>query len=204
MLINQYMQNNLKIAVQKKGRLSEPSKKFLASLGLDFSDNDKKLSIPCKNKAVDIIKVRDNDIPKYVSQSIVDFGIVGLDVLEESGGKAKIVKKLGFCACKLVIAAPADSAIKTLKDLNGKRIATSYPNILKNFLRRNKISSKIVFTQGSVELAPYLQAADAVCDITQTGSTLRQFDLVPFKTVLESQAVLIESPSQKQSKTKLI
>ena len=156
------MENNLKIAIQKKGRLNQPSKKFLASLGLRFSDDDKKLSILCKNMAVNIIKMRDNDIPKYVSQSIVDFGIVGLDVLQESGEKVKIAKKLNFCSCTLVIAAPADSPIKTLKDLNSKRIATSYPNILKAFLKRQGISSEIVVVEGSVELAPYLKAADKV------------------------------------------
>lgn len=191
------MQDSLKIAIQRKGRLNEPSKKFLASLGLKFFDDDRKLSILCQNKSVNIIKMRDDDIPKYVSRSIVDFGIVGLDVLRESEEKARIAKKLNFCFCKLVIAAPANSSIKNLKDLNGKRIATSYPNILKEFLKRNRISSTIVFTQGSVELAPYLKAADAVCDITQSGSTLKQFDLAPIETVLESQAVLIESPELK-------
>ena len=192
--------NNLKIAIQKKGRLNEPSKKFLASLGLRFFDDDKKLSIICKNKAVDIIKIRDNDIPKYVSQSIVDFGIVGLDVLKESGQRVKVVQKLDFCGCKLVIAVPSGSAIKSTKDLEGERIATSYPNILKAFLRRKGISSEVVVVEGSVELAPYLKAADAVCDITQTGSTLKQFNLVPIKTILKSQAVFIESPTLKQNK----
>lgn len=191
------MTNNLKIAIQKTGRLNEPSKKFLASLGLKFFDDERKLFIFCKNRSVNILKMRDNDIPKYVSRSIVDFGIVGLDVLRESEEKARIAKKLNFCFCKLVIAAPANSSIKNLKDLNGKRIATSYPNILKSFLKRNKVLSKIVFTQGSVELAPYLQAADAICDITETGGTLKQFDLIPIQTVLKSQAVLIESPGLK-------
>jgi ATP phosphoribosyltransferase len=186
--------NYLKIAIQRKGRLSNPSKQFLASLGLKFSFDEKKLAIKCENEPVSLINVRDNDIPKYVSESIVDYGIVGLDVVEESGKKVKVKKKLNFCKCKMVIAVPANSAIKSVKDLAGKRIATSYPNILGDFLKRNGIKSKIIFVQGSVELAPYLQAADAVCDITETGRTLKEFNLTPIKTILKSQAVLIASP----------
>jgi len=184
----------IKIAIQRKGRLANSSKQFLASLGLSFSGEDKKLSEICENKQVNIIKIRDNDIPKYVSESIVDFGIVGLDVVKESGKKVKIKKKLDFCKCKMVIAVPATSSIKSIKDLEGKRIATSYPKILGEFLKKNLIKSKIVVVQGSVELAPYLQAADAVCDITETGRTLKEFNLIPIKTILKSQAVLIESP----------
>ncbi len=197
------MQNNLKIAIQKKGRLNEPSKKFLASLGLNFTDVNKKLSILCKNKPVNIIKIRDNDIPKYVSQSIVDYGIVGLDVLEESGEKVKIVEKLNFCKCKMVIASEVNSSIKSVKDLQGKRIATSYPKILADYLKKTGIKAKIVMVEGSVELAPYLEAADAVFDITETGRTLKEFNLIPIKTVLKSQAVFIQSPKFSLQKNNL-
>lgn len=174
--------------------MTEPSRKYLASLGLMFPSNDKKLTLVCSNQPVSLINVRDDDIPKYVSESAVDFGIVCLDVIEEKKKKVKIIKKLGFCKCKMVIAAPRFSDIKTTKDLQGKKIATSYPNILRSFLNKNKIQSKIVIVQGSVELAPYLETADAVCDITQTGKTLKEFNLIPIKTILKSQAVLIQSP----------
>ncbi len=191
---------NLKIAIQKKGRLAEPSKKYLASFGLQFPVNNKQLAIKCLNQPVSLINVRDNDIPKYVSESAVDYGIVGLDVVNESGRKIKVVRKLDFCKCQMVIAAPIGSGIKSVKDLQGKRIATSYPNILGKFLNLNQIKSKIVVVEGSVELAPYLEAADAVFDITETGRTLKEFDLVPIKTVLKSQAVLITSLNNKQRK----
>lgn len=185
----------IKIAIQKKGRLSNPSKEFLMSLGLKFPMNTKKLTLQCKNMPISLVKVRDDDIPKYVSEGAVDFGIVGLDVVKEMEKKVKIIKKLGFSKCQMVIAVPRISDIRKIKDLEGKKIATSYPNILRTFLRKNQIRAKIVVVKGSVELAPYLKTADAVCDITQTGTTLKAFNLIPFKTILRSQAVLIESPN---------
>ena len=186
-----------KIAIQKKGRLNLPSRQFLASLGMDFPTNGKSLAVACKNLPFSLINIRDNDIPKFVSESLVDYGIVGLDVVLESRKKVKVIRKLDFCKCKMVIAVPKNSAIKSLKKLRGKRIATSYPNVLKDFLKRTGIKSKIIFVEGSVELAPYLQAADAVCDITETGKTLKECNLVPIKTILKSQAVLIQSPNNK-------
>ena len=198
------MKKNIKIAIQKKGRLSEESKKFLISLGLDFPVDSKSLSLSCSNNTVNIIQVRDDDIPKYVENSSVDFGIVGLDVLRESGAKARIIKKLDFCRCKLVIAAPRNSNIRSLKDLTNKKIATSYPNILKNYLKNIKVEAEIVHVMGSVEVAPYLEAADAVCDITETGRTLKEFSLAPIKTILKSQAVLISSPAKKSAKIEFL
>lgn len=194
----------IKIAVQKKGRLSGPSEEFLISLGLNFPRNDKELTLQCKNEQISLIKVRDDDIPKYVSEGAIDFGIVGLDVVREMQKKVKIIKKLNFAQCQMVIAAPKISNIKKVKDLEGKKIATSYPNILRSFLKKNKIQSQIVVVQGSVELAPYLETADAVCDITQTGSTMKAFNLIPFKTILRSQAVLIESPKKKDQKIEFL
>lgn len=190
----------IKIAIQKKGRLNQPSITFLASLGLKFPDVNGRLAVEAKNQAVSLVNMRDNDIPKYVSESKVDFGIVGLDVVKESKKKVKIRKKLDFCKCKMVIAVPANSIIKSIKDLQDKRIATSYPNILNGFLKKNRIKAKIVVVEGSVELAPYLEAADAVFDITETGRTLKEFNLIPIKTILKSQAVLIESPNSNKAK----
>src|SRR3989344_7232306 len=149
----------IKIAIQRKGRLSDPSIQFLASLGLNFPVDSQKLTLQCKNEPVSVVKVRDDDIPKYVSEGVVDFGIVGLDVLLETQKKVKIVKKLGFCKCKMVIAVPKASGVKNVKNLASKKIATSYSNILETFMKKNKIKSKIVVVQGSVELAPYLKTA---------------------------------------------
>lgn len=188
----------VKIAIQKKGRLNKPSNEFLASLGLDFPADDKKLTLASINAPVNMVRVRDDDIPKYVSEGAVDFGIVGLDVVRETEERVRIRRKLGFAKCKMVIATPRNSGFKTVRALTGKKIATSYPNILGAFLKKNKINASIVVVQGSVELAPYLKTADAVCDITQTGKTLREFDLVPIKTILKSEAVLIESPFRKE------
>lgn len=185
-------QDNLKIAIQKTGRLSEPSRRFLVTRGLKFDGQSENLTVACQNFPATIVKVRDDDIPKYVSESLVDFGIVGLNVLQESGFEARVLKRLGFCKCSLKIAVPGKSGISKLSDLEGKRIATSYPNILNNFLSRNNVTAQIIPVKGSVEIAPYLQAADAVCDLVETGSTLKQFNLVPIITVMESEAVLIE------------
>ncbi len=190
----------IKIAIQKEGRLTKPSEKFLLSLGLRFDSNSRALTIPCENKSVSLIKVRDDDIPKYVSTGVMDFGIVGLDVVKEMNSTVRIVRKLDFCECKMVIAVPNISSIKSVKDLKGKKIATSFPRVLGSFLKENRINSKIVVVAGSVELAPYLQTADAVCDITQTGRTLKEFSLKPIKTILKSQAVLITSLKRSDSK----
>jgi len=189
--------DNLKIAIQRKGRLAGPSERFLRSKGLEFDQDSGRLAVVCKNFPADIIKVRDDDIPKYVSESLVDFGIVGLNVLEESGFKARVLKRLGFCKCSLKIAVPAKSGMTKISDLDGKRIATSYPRILRDFLSANNTRAEIVTVSGSVEIAPYLQAAEAVCDLVETGSTLKQFDLVPITTVMKSEAVLIESLNSK-------
>jgi ATP phosphoribosyltransferase len=189
--------DNLKIAIQRKGRLAGPSERFLRSKGLEFNQDSNRLTVVCQNFPATVVKVRDDDIPKYVSESLVDFGIVGLNVLEESGFKARVLKRLGFCKCSLKIAAPKNSGISKISDLERKRIATSYPKILRGFLSVNNIKAEIVTVSGSVEVAPYLQAADAVCDLVETGSTLKQFNLIPIATVMKSEAVLIEGLNSK-------
>ncbi len=186
-----------RIAVQKSGRLSEPSLNFLYSQGLKFEPNGRNLVTPCDNHDVDILHLRDDDIPEYVCRSVVDYGIVGENVLYEKEVQVNVLKKLGFCPCSLVIAAPKDSEIKVLEDLEGERIATSHPHLLARFFEERKINGAIITIKGSVEVTPSLNLADAVCDITQTGRTLRENDLIPLLTVLESQAVLVESPFPK-------
>jgi ATP phosphoribosyltransferase len=182
-----------RIAIQKRGRLTDPSLDFLYSLGLKFTPNGRNLVTPCESVPIDILHLRDDDIPEYVCRSVVDFGIVGENVLYEKNAHVDVLKRLGFCPCSLVIAVPEDSWIKGLEDLEGERIATSHPRLLARFLRERGINAAIITIKGSVEVTPRLNLADAVCDITQTGSTLREHNLVPLVTVLESQAVLIES-----------
>lgn len=187
----------LKIAVQKNGRLNQGSMEYLCGLGLKFAANGHSLIQPCVNKELDILFLRDDDIPQFVSRGVADIGIVGQNVLFETRAPAQVVKHLDFAKCRLMIAVPAHSAIKTIKDLDGKRIATTYPSLLARFLAENRINAATIPFAGSVEIAPEMNLADAVCDIVQTGRTLAAHNLVPLATILESQAVLITGPKNK-------
>jgi len=196
--------NPLRIAVQSHGRLSEPSLSYLRSLGLDFKSNGRVLITSCENFDLQILHLRDDDIPEYVSREVADFGIVGENVLYEKKAKVKILKKLGFGRCSLVIAVPENSSLKTLSDLEGERVATTYPRILSSFLKEKGVNAAIIPIEGSVEIAPSLNLADAICDLTQTGKTLKENRLVPILKILESEAVLIESTSPKKEKSELM
>ncbi|OGH94575.1 MAG: ATP phosphoribosyltransferase [Candidatus Magasanikbacteria bacterium RIFOXYD2_FULL_41_14] len=188
-------ENNVRIAVQKRGRLQDPSLSFIRSLGFEFDTTRLgDLVVKCTNALVEILFVRNSDIPEYVKAGVADFGIVGENVIYERGENYKVVKRLGFGQCKLVIAFPKKLPRREIKDLQDERIATSYPNSLRKFLRQNDVSSSIIEINGSVEIAPRLGLADAICDITQTGKTLSECGLKAIATIFESQAVLIESP----------
>ena len=192
----------IRIAVQKEGRLKKDSVEYLQSLGLEFSKEDvRKLIVSCKNAPVEILYVRHSDIPQYVQYGAVDFGIVGANLLYEKNFKVKVIKQFDFGRCSLVIAVPLNSPIQETKDLEGERIATSYPNSLRKFLEQQKISAAIIEIKGSVEIAPLLGLADAICDLTQTGKTLRENKLRPIKTLFDSKALLIESPFKSKEKT---
>ena len=192
--------NRTRIAVQKGGRLTEPTLDFLYAQGLRFEPNGRNLITPCDNCPIDILHLRDDDIPEYVCRSVVDFGVVGENVLYEKNAHVKVLRRLGFCHCSLVIAVPETSPIKGLEDLEGERIATSHPRLLARFLREEEVNAAIITIKGAVEVTPQLNLADAVCDITQTGRTLKEHSLVPLVTVFESQAALIESPFPKQDR----
>ncbi|HCW32598.1 MAG: ATP phosphoribosyltransferase, ATP phosphoribosyltransferase [Candidatus Peregrinibacteria bacterium GW2011_GWF2_39_17] len=194
------MKNNLKIAIQSKGRLKDDSLKFLRSLRLKFTVREKSLFISCTNFDLTILFLRNEDIPEYVGRGVADFGIVGENILAEKENELKVVQKLGFGTCFLVIAIPKLSNIKTPNDLEGGRIATSYPQTLTRYLRQNKISATVITLRGSVEIAPSLNLADAICDLTQTGTTLREQGLVPLTSLLQSEAILVESPFPKLQK----
>ena len=186
--------NNPRIAIQGKGKLSDASLRFLANSGLRFKPNGRNCIVTCENYPLDILFLRDDDIPKYVARGVADFGIVGENVLLEQNVRAKTLQKLPFGSCSLVIAVPKNSFIQALPDLEGKTIATSYPNLLKGLLQEEKINANIITLKGSVEIAPSVDLADAICDLTQTGKTLEENNLKPLVTILESQAVLIQSP----------
>jgi ATP phosphoribosyltransferase len=186
---------SIKIAVQAEGRLSIDSFKYLNNLGLYFDTNGRKYVKVCKNQNVEVLLLRDDDIPEYVYQGVADFGIVGMDVLNEQNLNVKTVTKLKFAKCRLVLAVPNTSRIQSVVDLEGERIATSYPNILKRYLEKNAVNAAIIPISGKVEITPGLNLADAIFDITQSGTTLKENGLVEIETILNSQAVLIKSPN---------
>lgn len=194
------IKQRLKIAVQKSGRLNQDSMNFLASLGLSFISSGRLLIQQCRNFDIDILYVRASDIPEYVYRGIADFGIVGQDVLKEKNMDLLVVSKLDFGKCELKIAVPKKSFVKKPADLQGERIATSYPKLLRDYLVKEGVEAAIIPISGSVEVAPGLDLADAICDIVQSGATLRANNLKPIFTVFKSQAVLVESPIKKTAK----
>ena len=185
---------NLKIAVQKKGRLAEPSRQILKSIGLDFEHYEGRLFSPCRNFPLDILFLRDDDIPEYVQDGVTDLGIVGLNVVQEKAAQVVELDSLGFGVCTLSIAVPRNSSFRSVYDLENKRIATSYPRVLKRFLEMKKIKARIIEISGSVEITPSLDVADAICDLVSTGSTLQINELEPIEIVLKSEAFLIANP----------
>ena len=181
----------LKIAIQKSGRLNEKSVELLKNCGLNFENYKSSLISPVSNFPLEILFLRDDDIPEYVQDGIADIGIVGENMIEETEVDVNYLQRLGFGKCTLKIAVQNDSAIKTLADLNGKAIATSYPAILGKFLDKNNIKSDIRMISGSVEISPGLGLSDAIFDIVSTGGTLKSNGLKPFADVMQSEAILI-------------
>lgn len=184
---------NKTIAIQRRGKLRAASEKFLNQQGVEVIESESRLTSQCKVSGAKVLYLRDDDIPEYVLRGAADFGIVGENVIYEKKIDCTIVKRLGFGNCKLVLAVPEASSITTIEQLQGERIATSYPNLLRKYLEQQGIQAAIIPIQGSVEIAPELNLADAVCDITQTGNTLRAHNLTPLVTLLDSQACLITS-----------
>ena len=193
----------LKIAVQKAGRLTEPSLDLLARCGLKLSRGKDQLFAYGENMPLDVLFVRDDDIPDLVREDVCDMGLVGLNVLEEKrlalGAKAPAVESvrgLEFGRCRLSLAVPKEFDYQGLAALAGLRIATTYPHLLEQFLRERDVSASIVRLSGSVEIAPRLGRADLICDLVSTGSTLEANHLTEVETVLQSHAVLIRTPLQ--------
>ncbi|MGD8698580.1 MAG: ATP phosphoribosyltransferase [Gemmatimonadales bacterium] len=181
----------LRIAVQSNGRLTRESTSLLRHAGLEFEEHDRRLLAPCRNFDLDILFVRDDDVPEYVQDAVVDLGIVGANIVRESGARVEVLQELGFGYCSLVLAVPQSSAIQSPQELAGLRIATSYPRSLRGYLDDNGIEAEIIEISGGAEVAPALDVCEAICDLTSTGSTLRVNDLRRLTTLHESQAVLI-------------
>lgn len=192
------MSNSLRqfrLAIQSSGRLRDDSLEYMRSLGARLGETpERRLIQPCHNLDLDVVSVRHSDIPRYVASGAADYGICGANVLTELNMTANVIAAMSFGFCKLVIAVPEQSGIQMIVDLSGERIATAYPVSLERWLQDQNIHAAIIPIRGSVENAVELNLADAICDLTQTGRTLRAHRLVPLATVLESQAVLIQSP----------
>ncbi|MDM7983075.1 MAG: ATP phosphoribosyltransferase [Maricaulis sp.] len=187
----------LRIAVQSKGRLAEGGMDLLKNCGLRFAYGRDKLHQSAENMPVDLMLVRDDDIPNFVASGACDYGIVGENVFREEqlgsrrGKELEIALRLGFSKCTLKLAAPKGGAITSVADLDGKAVATSYPAITADYLERNGVKAEIVEMHGSVEVAPRLNIADAICDLVSSGATLEANGLAAFETVLVSEAVLV-------------
>ena len=181
----------LRIAIQKSGRLNEDSIKILKEAGIEFNNGLNKLKAEAVNFPLEVFFLRDDDIPQYIEDGVADIGIVGENVVLEKNKEIKIVDRLGFGKCRLSIAIPKNQKYKGLSDLEGKRIATSYSTVLTKYLKKNKINAEIHEISGSVEIAPGIGLADAICDLVSSGSTLFTNGLKEVEVILKSEAVLV-------------
>ena len=198
------MTENLKIAVQKKGRLYDGSMSLLKECGIDVSNGNNQLRVQAANFPLEVFFLRDDDIPEYVQDAVVDIGFVGENVIAEKNKEISSIEKLGFGKCRLSIAIPKNGSLRSIDDLNSKKIATSYPLILSNFLNEKNITATIQEISGSVEIAPRIGLADAICDLVSSGSTLFTNELTELETVLRSEAVLISNKNLSVEKQNLL
>lgn len=198
------MKETLKIAIQKSGRLYEGSMKLLKECGIEISNGNNQLRVMATNFPIEVFFLRDDDIPEYVQDAVADIGFVGENVVQEAGKSVDAIEKLGFGKCRLSIAVPKNGSINTIADLNGKKIATSYPSILSSYLIKKNISASIHQISGSVEIAPKIGLADAICDLVSSGSTLFTNELKELETILISETVLISNRSLSNEKKILL
>ena len=186
--------SNLRIAVQKSGRLNEDSMRILKDIGISIDNGKDQLKASARNFPIEVFYLRNGDIPQYLRDGVVDVAIIGENVLIEKGNDLKFVERLGFSKCKVSIAVPKESEATSLKDLAGKRIATSYPETVRKFLKQQNIDAQLHIISGSVEIAPNIGLADGICDIVSSGSTLFKNGLKEIEVLLKSEAVLAVSP----------
>ena len=183
----------IRLAIQKSGRLNNDSLSLLKDCGINIENGKDQLKTSATNFPVEVFFLRNGDIPQYLRDGVVDLAIVGENLLVEKGSDLEIIEKLGFSKCRVSIAFPKEVEFKSISDLNGKRIATSYPNTIKTFLKENNINAEIHVINGSVEIAPNIGLADAICDIVSSGSTLFKNNLKEVLLIAKSQAVLVKS-----------
>ena len=192
---------NLKIALQKQGRLAEASTDMLRKCGIRFSNGMGKLRAEAEDFPLEIYFLRDDDIPEYVADGVADIGIVGENVLAEKPCSVETIEKLGFGRCRLSIAVPKTFEYSSLPDLNGKRVVTSYPTILSSFFKTHGVDAQVQAISGSAEIAPSIGLAEAVCDLVSSGNTLFSNGLREVETVMNSQAVLVARPGLDADRT---
>ncbi|WP_298901836.1 ATP phosphoribosyltransferase [uncultured Psychroserpens sp.] len=186
--------SKLKIAIQKSGRLHDNSMQLLKDVGIAIDNGRDQLKVSAKNFPLEVFYLRNGDIPQYLRDGIVDAAIIGENLLVEKGNDISILEKLGFSSCKVSIAVPKSNHYNSISDLEGKRIATSYPNTVNTFLKDNNVNAKLHIINGSVEIAPNIGLADAIVDIVSSGSTLFKNGLKEVDVLLKSEAVLGVSP----------
>ena len=194
----------IRLAVQKSGRLNLESLKILEDCGISIDNGKDQLKTSARNFPMEVFFLRNSDIPQYIRDGVVDLAIIGENLLVEKGADLQVLEKLGFSKCKVSIAVPKELKFRGLKDLEGKRIATSYPNTAKIFLNENNINADLHIINGSVEIAPNIGLADAICDIVSSGSTLFKNNLKEVVEIAKSQAVLIQANSLTSDKIELI
>lgn len=198
------MNKNIRIAIQKSGRLHDDSMRLLKECGIDAGNSRNQLKVTATNFPAELFFLRDDDIPEYVQDGVADIGFVGENVVLEKNKKVSTIEKLGFGKCRLSIAVPNKKKIKSPQDLAGKKIATSYPNILSAYLKKQKIKADIHTISGSVEIAPKIGLADAICDLVSSGNTLFSNELVETETILQSEAVIISTPGLAATQQQLL
>ncbi|REL32866.1 ATP phosphoribosyltransferase [Rhodohalobacter sp. SW132] len=184
---------SLRIAVQKSGRLTDKTLKLLEGIGLKFDDYKRSLLVRCLNFDVELLLIRDDDIPEYVQDGVCDLGFVGANVVAEDQADVTILKGLEYGVCRLSVAVPKNGDIKKAEDFEGKKIATSYPVLTRNFFEEKGINVKIVTLSGSVEIAPRLEIADAITDLVSTGGTLKANGLVEIDKIFDSETQLVKT-----------
>lgn len=184
---------SLRIAIQKDGRLTDKTINLLEGIGLRLDNYKRSLMLQCRNFDVELLLIRDDDIPEYVQDGVCDLGFVGGNVTAETQTNVTVLQGLDFGICRLSLAAPKDGDIKTIRNFQGKTIATSYPNLTRSFLEKHNVEANIVTISGAVEIAPRLQVADAICDLVSTGNTLSANGLEELEVIFESETELIQT-----------
>ena len=198
------MTEKLKIAIQKSGRLNEDSIALLKECGLKINNGKEQLKVESSNFPLELLYLRNSDIPQYLEDGVADIAIVGENLLHEKSPHLPVIERLGFSKCRVSIAVPKSYDLQEISELNGKKIATSYPETLRKYLENNNIEAETHLINGSVEIAPNIGLADAICDIVSSGSTLFKNNLKEVDTILKSEAVLVSASKLSAGKQSIL